>query len=834
MASVFDTINKILTTPKPVQPVKPTYKPYDEILKSIMKDKVTVSPVKTGVATVMDYAKKQPVKEKKTSYNETLNVLKKIIAPPPRPTAEISATISAPKPVEPITGLIQKTVSIATDEAKKQKYIKDKILKSSILPKYTPYSELQKTMPEEVKKASESYEKDKYVSNYLSQIDKAFTQSLSDIGFDVEAMEKKAALSPEKRIGAVLTGATRGISDQIKNSEDVYTERGMIYYKGIPIAEEFTTKGGKALAETAGKLDIPLNFIGAILPYANISTGIKSIIKNIAKTETRAGMLAKSALDVTAKYPILSELIGYNTAEEIADASIRKTLRQDYTLTDFIKGLAYGAALSGSIMIAGKAYDAHKLKQLLKESEQSLSKNRNIEDLRNIRIGDTTIGNLFQEQHLAYLDKKKMQGGGRPGIERPDEMPIGLSIKDVSKGGKTGTPGIDYPAPLPETKLNLLEEEAKKYKSAEEFVKTVNPFPESKVKDVVYHGTNVKFDIFSKDFIGENQPADFGQGFSFAKDRKSAEGYAKEAGGDIIMEVKLDIKNPAKNKDLLDRDVQDAIDDGMGFKDVGEVLQEKGFDGIEYTRADGTIEYTVFNPEQIKTKSQLTDMWNKANDKLPTTSLKTDKLAYLGGDKKLTPEELYTRDKEAKSQQFKSSVYERLSNEIPPELRESVGYTKENLQINAEKAVELVKADKTEAYRVAMGMKEPPKGQASAIVNIVMSEKALLEGNYELYSKLVKNRSLAQTRRGQEIVAEKLSVTDNSTSRYVKELISARLDKLGKDFFFGLEKIKGESNKQKAIKIIDKEVTKAQEKMSRTKELDIAEAQSIIDKLMCK
>ena len=51
----------------------------------------------------------------------------------------------------------------------------------------------------------------------------------------------------------------------------------------------------------------------------------------------------------------------------------------------------------------------------------------------------------------------------------------------------------------------------------------------------------------------------------------------------------------------------------MGFEDMGDVLKKKGFDGIEYTHADGSIEYVVFNPSQIKTKSQLTDIWNKAH-----------------------------------------------------------------------------------------------------------------------------------------------------------------------------------------------------------------------------
>lgn len=183
---------------------------------------------------------------------------------------------------------------------------------------------------------------------------------------------------------------------------------------------------------------------------------------------------------------------------------------------------------------------------------------------------------------------------------------------------------------------------------------------------------------------------------------------------------------------------------------------------------------------------------------------------------------------------YKSKVYERMENEIPVEARESVGYTKENLVELANNAAKLIKENRDDAYRIATGMKEAPKGQTSAAVNIVMAEKALADGDYQLYSSLVRNRSIAQTRRGQEIVSEKLSVTDNNVARYVKDVIGTRLEKLGDGYLAGVDKIKGESKKQRAIKIIDKEVKKAKQKISRSKEMDIQEAQSIIDKLICK
>lgn len=183
---------------------------------------------------------------------------------------------------------------------------------------------------------------------------------------------------------------------------------------------------------------------------------------------------------------------------------------------------------------------------------------------------------------------------------------------------------------------------------------------------------------------------------------------------------------------------------------------------------------------------------------------------------------------------LQSSVFKRLAAEHP-ELQGDVTYNEMNMKKDAENAVELLATDKEKAFRVAMGM-EDAQNVTNTAVNIAMSEQALTEGNNKLYAQLIKNRSLAQTRRGQEIVAEKGSVTDNSTARYVKELINARLELAGKKYLGNIrltEKDVKISKKQSAQKLIDREVKKVKEKIKSTKELDLAEAQKLIDSLAC-
>ena len=162
-----------------------------------------------------------------------------------------------------------------------------------------------------------------------------------------------------------------------------------------------------------------------------------------------------------------------------------------------------------------------------------------------------------------------MGGGVSLTMDVAGRVTPGLTIEDVSKPSDRLLETMRRPT---EPKVEPLIIEARKYKSAEEFVEKADIFPESKIKETIYHGTAKKFDIFSDKYIGENQQSDFGEGFYFTDKKHVAKSFAKDAGGDIIMEISLDLKNPAKNKDLLDTEIQSAIDDEMGFKDVGDVL----------------------------------------------------------------------------------------------------------------------------------------------------------------------------------------------------------------------------------------------------------------------
>jgi hypothetical protein len=176
---------------------------------------------------------------------------------------------------------------------------------------------------------------------------------------------------------------------------------------------------------------------------------------------------------------------------------------------------------------------------------------------------------------------------------------------------------------------------------------------------------------------------------------------------------------------------------------------------------------------------------------------------------------------------LKSRVYERMKSEHP-ELQDSVFYDQATFDKEFKKATDLIATDKQKAYEVAM-QKIPASEAESVATNIALAERALQEGNNDLFGKLVANRSIAQTRRGQAIVFEKASVTDNSTTKYVKELLDTRLDSVGKKY---LSDIRKESVKKNATKVIDRKVKELGKKITN-KKLDVKTALSLLDELEC-
>ena len=164
-------------------------------------------------------------------------------------------------------------------------------------------------------------------------------------------------------------------------------------------------------------------------------------------------------------------------------------------------------------------------------------------------------------------------------------------------------------------KVTPLEQEAKKYKSAEEFVKAQG--------ELVYHGTDANFTEFSLKDFGKTDEGFLGKGVYLTSDKTNAEQY-----GANIVESFTNLKNPYTydapymfggfNPAKIARDL--GLPENASPRQITDKLKSMGHDGVVVNEITDTgvipkAEVVVFDPKNIKTKQQLTDIWKKANKK---------------------------------------------------------------------------------------------------------------------------------------------------------------------------------------------------------------------------
>lgn len=218
-------------------------------------------------------------------------------------------------------------------------------------------------------------------------------------------------------------------------------------------------------------------------------------------------------------------------------------------------------------------------------------------------------------------------------VQNPTETPVTTAkTESLAKTPKEEYSGVMKEKPV----ASDLREEAKKYKSADEFVKNISN---------VFHGGEIIDNIK----LGKSK---YGKIFFVTEDPKYAELYSKKSGG--VNELSID-KNASlidiKNADITTIDkVRNAInielqktkklhpDKQFTFYPYSEkeiiegairgkshfaehpsmikIYKKLGYDGlVSYEDAGGAKNIGIWNTNKIKTKQQLIDIWNEANKK---------------------------------------------------------------------------------------------------------------------------------------------------------------------------------------------------------------------------
>lgn len=257
-----------------------------------------------------------------------------------------------------------------------------------------------------------------------------------------------------------------------------------------------------------------------------------------------------------------------------------------------------------------------------------------------------------------------------------------MGIIPPGRGGdfmrKMGREGIDIPA---NPKVDPLIQEAKKYKNTDEFIEA-NTVP-------AYHGTNQTFDEFEFGKADSTKTLAGRKAVFFTDSQDEAMSYAKLANKtqssqadfleketnrllneitqaekkrnfDLAEELTTKLEDLENNLLRNDKEVLNVMERNLivkNFKTVdakgnailqGELeriidqAKKEGYEGLKILNITDspdfgkpTTQYAVFNPEQIKTKQQLEQIWKEANKlkQITQPTPKTKSLGTVGGEK---------------------------------------------------------------------------------------------------------------------------------------------------------------------------------------------------------
>lgn len=311
--------------------------------------------------------------------------------------------------------------------------------------------------------------------------------------------------------------------------------------------------------------------------------------------------------------------------------------------------------------------------------------------------------------------------------------------------------------PVEKTKPQVsLIEEAKKYKSAEEFVKSQG--------ETVYRG--------GKDLSKENIT---NSGISVSKGKNVAEDFVKQKGGTVQEHL---ISPDAKIIDYADvpnvklknlNDYSPELDTGNKkiWKDL-EVEYQKAVDwaksnGYDAVKLPLEGETRVINPDILKTKSQLTDIWDKAQ--ASTEISDSFEIPKMGGETKQS--KLGVRVKE-----------EAIEDGLIKQMRGLPEYETMNMKEQAKLATDLINSNLEKAKRIAMGQEMPDGKLLSESVFIAMKNWAKQNKDVNLMRQLAKSHTVEQaTFMGQRIRA--LGETDpNDPVKIIRDIEQLRAKKV--------------------------------------------------------
>lgn len=303
---------------------------------------------------------------------------------------------------------------------------------------------------------------------------------------------------------------------------------------------------------------------------------------------------------------------------------------------------------------------------------------------------------------------------------------------------------------------------------------------------------------------------------------------------------------------LIDRNVAGKTANEFKMIVAHEAMQDKKQDVSDEIHA--VVKYSEqkkepFNPidEVISSKENTEAFVNKLAEKiLDVESIKKDLKQDILEDPKTRAQEQqqlgaketssYGENITQKNKDVKlSKVFQRAKEKYKGlQDQADVQYDVKTLEDQIARAIELSDKEPARFKKIALGQMKAPEGMTDTAVNIVYAEKMLEAGNNAEAFRALRNHSLKQTERGQEIAMERARATNvNDAQAFMQQVIDARMQNIGKKLWEFSTKEKTGTARKATTEKIKREVETVKKEID-SKQLDIEEAQKLIDQLRCK
>jgi len=390
----------------------------------------------------------------------------------------------------------------------------------------------------------------------------------------------------------------------------------------------------------------------------------------------------------------------------------------------------------------------------------------------------------YEKTNVSNINRGKDSGGdGERGVVSNGNLPenIGKTKPEGEKGLKPSLPKKPKPS------IEPLIEEAKKYKSAEEFVDSIGEETYKKI----YKPILSKVDDISVNF--ESTCVDCKGGADFV-DNQMAKAIEVPKKGKWANKIREQWAGQGGFRNGKIGNRIDDYDTSLYLTDDYLIFQESGIENF----------YKLENAPKINSKSQLTDIWNKAN-KSTLPKPKKQPIKYVPVEKPVDLRKKITTE----SIVAKPSLPQRIKAEsIKSGLEDAFGdieyYNKVSVKSQAEETAKLINEDYDRAIRIAMGQENAPGDLLPESVLIGVKNQAIKSGDIELLINLA--TAEGGVARESTVLGQRIKMLDEGLEddafRNIKKVVSERRNNYQKKTGKSVDKaIKQETDKIKeAIK----------------------------------